>query len=69
MPSSEITHVSDTALMIAACRAHETKLEDAFIRDPFAERLAGERGFAILDALPHSNLLRLAIAIRSRFVE
>ena len=69
MSSSEIKHVSDTALMIAACRAHETKLEDAFIRDPFAERLAGERGFAILDALPHSNLLRLAIAIRTRFVE
>jgi hypothetical protein len=23
----EITHVSDTALMVAACRAHETELE------------------------------------------
>ena len=43
MPSSEgaITHVSDTALMVAACRAHETELEDAFVRDPFAARLSG----------------------------
>ena len=48
----EITHVSDTALMVAACRAHETELEDAFVRDPFAARLAGERGKAILNALP-----------------
>lgn len=42
----EIIHVSDTALMVAACRAHETELEDAFVRDPFAARLAGERGLA-----------------------
>lgn len=65
----EITHVSDTALLVAACRAHETELEDAFVCDPFALRLAGERGFAILDALPYSNLLRLGIAIRTRFVD
>lgn len=65
----EITHVSDTALMVAACRAHETELEDAFVRDPFAARLAGGRGFAILAALPHSNVLRLGLAVRTRFVD
>lgn len=65
----EITHVSDTALMVAACRAHETELEDAFVRDPFAARLAGERGFAILAALPYSNVLRLGLAVRTRFVD
>jgi methyltransferase (TIGR00027 family) len=64
-----ITHVSDTALMVAACRAHETGLEDAFVRDPFAARLAGERGFAILAALPHANILRLGLAIRTRFID
>jgi methyltransferase (TIGR00027 family) len=68
-PVGEIAHVSDTALMVAACRAHETELEDAFVRDPFAARLAGERGFAILAALPHSNVLRLGLAIRTRFVD
>jgi methyltransferase (TIGR00027 family) len=67
--SGEITHVSDTALMVAACRAHETALDDAYIRDPFAARLAGERGVAILNALPHANVLRFGLAIRTRFVE
>lgn len=65
----QIKHVSDTALMVAACRAHETELEDAYIRDPFAARLAGERGPAILQALPYSNVVRLGIAIRTRFVD
>jgi O-methyltransferase involved in polyketide biosynthesis len=51
MSSSEITRVSDTALMVAACRAHEAELEDAFVRDPFAARLAGERRPAILACL------------------
>ena len=67
--NGEITHVSDTALMVAACRAHETELEDAFVRDPFAARLAGERGKAILNAMPHANLLRMGMAIRTRFID
>ena len=71
MPTEDgkITHVSDTALMVAACRAHENELQDAFVRDPFAARLTGERGVAILRALPHSNVVRLGIAIRTRFVD
>ncbi len=67
--TGEIAHVSDTALMVAACRAHETELEDAFVRDPFAARLAGERGCAILSGLPHSAVVRLGLAIRTRFVD
>jgi O-methyltransferase involved in polyketide biosynthesis len=55
--------------MVAECRAHETGLEDAFVRDPFAARLVGEREFAILAALPHSNVARLELAIRTRFVD
>jgi len=65
----EITHVSDTALMVAACRAHETALEDAFLHDPFAARLAGDRGVAILNALPHAAMARMGLAIRARFVD
>ena len=65
----KITHVSDTALMIAACRAHENELPDAFVRDPFAARLAGERGVAILRTMPHANVMRLGMAIRTRFVD
>jgi methyltransferase (TIGR00027 family) len=67
--NGEIKHVSDTALMVAACRADETKLPDAFVNDPFAARLAGERGPAILAALPHANVVRLGLAIRTRFVD
>jgi methyltransferase (TIGR00027 family) len=67
--NGQINHVSDTALMVAACRALETELPDAFARDPFAARLAGERGFAILDAVPHSMVLRFGMAIRTRFLD
>lgn len=66
---SEITHVSDTALMVAACRAAETELEDGFVRDPFAARLAGERGKAILNAMPYANIARMGLSIRARFVD
>ena len=48
----EIHNVSDTALMVAACRAMETERPDGLVRDPFAARLAGERGMAIARALP-----------------
>ena len=65
----EITHVSDTALMVAACRAHEAELDDAFVRDPFAARLAGERGRAILNSMPHAAVLRIGLAIRTHFVD
>ncbi len=50
----EISHVSDTALMVAACRALEAQSPDGFVHDPFASRLAGERGMAMLQGLPHS---------------
>ena len=43
----KIEHVSDTALMVAACRALETERADGLIRDPFAERLAGAKGMRI----------------------
>jgi len=66
---SEITHVSDTALMVAAVRAHENELEDAYFRDPFAARLAGERGVAILNAMPYANVARFGLAVRTRLID
>src|SRR3974390_1902788 len=65
----EITHVSDTALMVAAARAVEFESEDAFVRDPFAARLAGERGMAMLGALLYPEIMRFGIAARSRFLD
>src|SRR5579863_1720192 len=65
----EITHVSDTALMVAACRALESESPDGFIRDPFAAQLAGERGMAMLAGLPQPEMMRFAIGVRSRFID
>ena len=65
----EINHVSDTALMVAACRALESESTDGFVHDPFAARLAGERGMAILRGLPHPELMRFGIGVRSHFVD
>src|SRR6476646_8853077 len=65
----EIAHVSDTALMVAACRALESESPDGFVRDPFAARLAGERGMAMLRALPQAEMMRFGIGVRSRFMD
>jgi methyltransferase (TIGR00027 family) len=43
-PESRIRNISDTARWVAVYRARETEREDAVFRDPFARRLAGERG-------------------------
>jgi methyltransferase (TIGR00027 family) len=66
---SSITHVSDTALLVAACRAIESDRPDAFARDPFARRLAGERGMAMFQSLPHPEIMGFGMAIRTRFID
>ena len=68
-PAGAITHVSDTALMVAACRAIEFEDPDGFVRDPFAARLAGERGMAILQAISRPEMMRFGIGIRSYFMD
>jgi len=47
-----IRHISDTARWAAVYRAREADRKDALFRDPFAKRLAGERGEQIAAALP-----------------
>lgn len=39
-----IRNISDTALWVAVYRARETERQNALFRDPFARKLAGERG-------------------------
>jgi methyltransferase (TIGR00027 family) len=65
----EILHVSDTALMVSACRAMETERPDGLVRDPFAARLAGDRGMAIARAIPRLELLCFGVAVRTRFLD
>jgi methyltransferase (TIGR00027 family) len=47
-----IRNVSDTARWVAVYRARESERPDAHFRDPFARRLAGERGEQIARSMP-----------------
>jgi methyltransferase (TIGR00027 family) len=68
-PDEGIEHVSDTALMVAACRAMETTRTNGLVRDPFAERLAGARGTAIARGLERFELMCFGVGIRSKFLD
>jgi methyltransferase (TIGR00027 family) len=46
-----VRDISDTALWVAVYRARESERPDALFRDPFARRLAGERGEKIAAAM------------------
>jgi methyltransferase (TIGR00027 family) len=60
-----IRDVSDTALWVAEYRAMETERPDACFRDPFARRLAGERGRRIVNELPRGRASAWAIVART----
>ena len=47
-----IRNISDTARWVAVYRADENDRPDALFRDPFARRLAGQRGEEIASAMP-----------------
>jgi methyltransferase (TIGR00027 family) len=51
-PGPLVRNISDTARWAAVYRARETERPDALFRDPYARRLAGERGEQIADSLP-----------------
>jgi methyltransferase (TIGR00027 family) len=53
--NSSVRNISDTARWVAYFRARETQRPDALFRDPYAERLAGERGFEIANTLAQGN--------------
>jgi methyltransferase (TIGR00027 family) len=55
--------------MVAACRALETARADGLVRDPFAERLAGPRGDAILQGITGWQLMCFGIGVRTRFLD
>ena len=47
-----IRNISDTARWVAVYRAQETERRDAVFRDPYARRLAGDRGEQIAKSKP-----------------
>lgn len=64
-----IRDVSDTSFWIAHHRAQETERADALFRDPFAARLAGERGPKIAGAMPNSRIIGWMVVIRTRIID
>src|SRR5437870_3321856 len=59
-----IRNISDTALWVAVYRARESERSDAAFRDPFARKLAGERGEQI--AKSHSFMEKTSWSIVAR---
>jgi methyltransferase (TIGR00027 family) len=60
MPEPLIRSISDTARWVAYHRATESERSDAIFRDPYARRLAGERGELIGTRL-HANAWAIAV--------
>lgn len=69
MPEATIKNVSDTAFWIAHLRAIETERADALFRDPLADRLAGERGREIAEAMPMWRMIAWTVAIRTCIID
>lgn len=70
MSEVHVEHVSDTALIVAAARAIETTRPDGVLRDPFAERLAGARGMALLGRLRLNDWLGIGVVgLRARSID
>ena len=63
--ANPIRNVSDTALWVAVYRAMESERADALFHDPFARRLGGARGQAIVDALPNGAQTAWPLVVRT----
>ncbi len=68
-PDSPVENVSDTAFWIAHYRAVETQRPDALFRDPFAQRLAGQRGGEIAASIPMGRITSWMIAVRTAIID
>jgi methyltransferase (TIGR00027 family) len=64
-----IENVSDTARWVAVYRAMETRRPDAHFRDPFAERLAGAQGQAIVDSMKSGRQMAWAMIVRTASID
>jgi methyltransferase (TIGR00027 family) len=64
-----VRNVSDTARWVAFYRAQETERPDALFRDPFARRLAGERGEQIAKAIPLGGAMSWNMVTRTVLID
>ena len=67
--ASGIRNVSDTALWVAMYRAGESERADALFHDPYARRLAGERGAAIVAAMPRGESMSWPLVVRTAVMD
>jgi len=61
-----IRDVSDTALWVALYRAQESERKDALFNDPYARRLAGERGRRIMETVPGARGISWPMVVRTQ---
>ncbi len=64
-----IRDVSDTARWVAMYRAEESARPDALFRDPWAARLAGERGREILERIPEGRRWGWPMVVRTAVMD
>lgn len=66
---SPIATISDTARWVAVYRAWESSRPDALFHDPYAQRLAGERGRAIAELMPRQARSGWPIVVRTKLID
>jgi methyltransferase (TIGR00027 family) len=64
-----IRNVSDTAHWVAVYRAMESERKDALFHDPFARRLAGPLGEAIVRKMPRGRAMAWAMIVRTAVMD
>ena len=67
--SGAIQHVSDTARWVALYRAMESERPDALFHDPYARRLAGERGERILASMKQGRTWAWPMIVRTAVMD
>jgi len=67
--TTAIEHVSDTARWVALYRAMESERPDALFHDPFARKLAGERGERILASMRKGRAWAWPMIVRTAVMD
>src|SRR5262249_21943389 len=67
--AQHIRNISDTALWVAVYRAQESERPDAVFHDPYASKLAGDRGMQIAAAIPSAYRHSWAYVARTWLVD
>jgi len=66
---AQIKDVSDTALWVGVYRCLESRRPDAIFRDPWAEKLVGERGHRIASSMKALRFMGWVMALRTAAID